>query len=187
MSRSSREDTIFSDAAYAPLWQQLEKAQGRARRNRKRRLARQHAARLEVISDSAPPPAPDQTPRHARQGSPARQRGNRAEDRALAHLQATGLVLLARNLQCRAGEIDLVMRDGQELVFVEVRQRSHSRHGGAAASVDAGKQRRLLATAAWFLPQIRRAHFPGREPGCRFDVLAVDGHTIHWLKSAFLS
>ncbi|MGO3740718.1 YraN family protein [Kerstersia sp.] len=187
MSRSSREDTIFSGAAYAPIWQQIEQAQKRARRNRKRRLARQHAGHGGAVTPPAPYAPAHPPSRPASQHGPARQLGDRAEDLALAHLQAAGLRLLARNLQCRAGEIDLVMRDGQELVFVEVRQRSDCRHGGAAASVDAGKQRRLLATAARFLPQIQRVYFHGREPRCRFDVLAIDGRTIHWLKSAFLS
>jgi len=74
--------------------------------------------------------------------SPTQRQGSWAEDRALAHLQAAGLVLLARNLACRAGEIDLVCLDGQTLVFVEVRERQDERFGGAAASVDVAKQQR---------------------------------------------
>ena len=87
------------------------------------------------------------TARKARAAPLAHQRvGDAHEDAALRLLQARGLVLLARNLACRHGEIDLAMRDGAVLVFVEVRARRDAR-GGAAASIGAAKQRRLAQAA----------------------------------------
>jgi putative endonuclease len=110
----------------------------------------------------------------------SRQRiGQAGEDAALAYLQQQGLVLVKRNFRCKGGEIDLIMRDGATLVFVEVRQRADSRHGGAAASVTPAKQGRLVLTAQVFLQRYRTL------PACRFDVIAIDGGAISWLKNAF--
>jgi putative endonuclease len=113
-------------------------------------------------------------------------RGDEAEDRALAWLQARGLVLVQRNYRVargprsRGGEIDLVMRDRDgTLVFVEVRSRADTRHGGAAASVGSAKQRSLLLAARHFLQRY------ASPPPCRFDVLAVDGDRLDWLPAAF--
>jgi putative endonuclease len=112
--------------------------------------------------------------------------GNAAEDRALAHLQAAGLHLVARNVKSPGrggGEVDLIMRESNgTLVFVEVRQRHSSTHGGAAASVGGVKQRRLVFAARHFL-----ARWRGEWPPCRFDVVALEGETPHiaWLQGAF--
>lgn len=113
-------------------------------------------------------------------------RGDAAEDSALAHLQRAGLRLLERNYRVaagpsrRAGEVDLIMsdRDGT-LVFVEVRARIDTSHGGAAASVTAQKQQRLIYAAQHYL--MRHA----TPPPCRFDVVAIDGETLTWLQGAF--
>jgi putative endonuclease len=112
--------------------------------------------------------------------------GVAAEDRALRHLQAQGLTLLQRNYRvargpsARGGEIDLVMRDRDgTLVFVEVRARSSTRHGGAAASVSAGKQRALVYAARHYLAALAAM------PRCRFDVVALDGDDLNWLRAAF--
>jgi len=109
-----------------------------------------------------------------------------AEDRALRHLQTQGLTLLQRNYRvargpgARGGEIDLVMRDRDgTLVFVEVRARSNTRHGGAAASISAGKQRALVFAARHYLAALATL------PRCRFDVVALDGDDLSWLRAAF--
>ena len=102
--------------------------------------------------------------------------GRIAEDRALAYLQAQGLQLVERNVRSRRGEIDLVMRDGPVLVFVEVRQRRSASHGGAAASIGATKQARLWHAAELYL--LRR----GRAETCRFDAVCIDGEVLRWLK-----
>ena len=112
-----------------------------------------------------------------------RLRGNAAEDAALAHLLAAGLTLVERNYRTPGrggGEIDLVMREaGGTLVFVEVRARAGTTHGGAAASVGGVKQRRIVLAAHHYLMRHRSP------PACRFDVVAIDGDHIEWLKAAF--
>jgi putative endonuclease len=108
--------------------------------------------------------------------------GAAAEDAALAHLRAAGLQLLARNVRYPFGEIDLVMREGATIAFVEVRYRRDARFGGAFASVTREKCRKLARAAqAWL--QSNRAH--ARAP-CRFDVVAAtpDGQ-CEWLRAAF--
>ena len=112
--------------------------------------------------------------------------GQTAEDLALQYLQQQGLTLVERNYRVaagprsRGGEIDLVMhdRDGT-LVFVEVRTRLGLSHGGAAASVTSTKQRRLIFAARHYLVRL------ATPPPCRFDVLALDGEHIDWLRAAF--
>jgi len=107
-------------------------------------------------------------------------RGVEAEDLALAYLQGQGLRLKTRNYACRLGEIDLVLLDGATVVFVEVRQRSHSTFGGAAESITARKRNKLIATARHFLA---RQH---SLPACRFDAVLVDGAGgIEWIRDAF--
>jgi putative endonuclease len=112
--------------------------------------------------------------------------GAAAEDAALAQLRAAGLALLARNVRYPFGEIDLVMREGATLVFVEVRCRRGRGFGGAFASVDRGKRRKLARAAqAWLSGH--RAH--ARAP-CRFDVVAVALHedaapACEWRRAAF--
>lgn len=114
--------------------------------------------------------------------------GDEAEARALQHLLRQGLRLVERNYRvaagprARGGEVDLIMldRDGT-LVFVEVRARGSRSHGGAAASVTHGKQRRVVYAAQHYLQ--RRA----TPPPCRFDVVALDGDSLEWLRGAFFA
>ena len=142
--------------------------------HRKRRRRSQHVTAAPDNAASAP----------ARQRSPAQRTGDRGEAQALAMLVAQGLQLLGRNLHCAMGEIDLVMRDGNVLVFVEVRARGSSRYGGAAASVGPAKQRRLRHAAHFFLPRLARQHWHGTEPACRFDVVALEPDEMVWLRGA---
>ena len=107
--------------------------------------------------------------------------GTAAEDLAAAFLRRQGLAIVDRNFRCKGGEIDLVARDGAALVFVEVRLRRSSTHGGAVASVDAAKQRRMLRAA--------RTYLAGRgDVQCRCDVVALDAldpARIDWIRNAF--
>jgi putative endonuclease len=111
-----------------------------------------------------------------------RERGNVAEDAALAHLEAAGLRLLARNYRTPGrggGEIDLVMRERDgTLVFVEVRSRSGSAFGGAGASISAAKQQRIIFAARHYLLRLPSP------PPCRFDVVLVEA-SVQWIKAAF--
>ncbi|MEO8160830.1 MAG: YraN family protein [Arenimonas sp.] len=118
-------------------------------------------------------------------GADRAQLGATAEDAALAHLRAAGLQLLARNVRYPFGELDLVMREGATLAFVEVRFRRGNSFGGAAASVDAGKRRKLARAAqAWL-----GAHRAYASAPCRFDVVAVspgaNAGTCEWIRAAF--
>ena len=114
-----------------------------------------------------------------------RARGDVAEAAALAMLQDRGLQLLARNAASRGGELDLVMLDGDAVVFVEVRYRASAMFGGGAASVDAGKRRKLVHAARVFLAR----HPQHADAPCRFDVIDASGAPaaprIDWLRDAF--
>lgn len=110
----------------------------------------------------------------------AQSAGGEAEEAAARFLAAKGLRILARNYRTRFGEIDLVASEGASLVFVEVRLRSSARFGGAAASVDWRKRRRLESAARHFLARL------GREPACRFDVVTCEAEGVtEWLRGAF--
>lgn len=117
--------------------------------------------------------------------SPTQSAGHASEGRAARWLESQGLRVLERNLLCRAGEIDLVALEGEVLVFVEVRCRGSGSHGGAAASVNRGKQRRLLRAARYFLPTLARRHLQGRTPACRFDVVCIQQGQLEWIRHAF--
>jgi putative endonuclease len=113
-------------------------------------------------------------------------RGDEGEARALSFLQSQGLTLVERNYRvargpsARGAEVDLIMRDHDgTLVFVEVRLRADNAHGGAAATVSRGKQRKCILGAQYYLMNLREW------PPCRFDVVAIDGEHIEWLKAAF--
>ena len=112
--------------------------------------------------------------------------GAASEQLAAEYLQAQGLVVVARNLRCKAGELDLVCLDGGVLAIVEVRQRARADFGGALASVTANKQRKITRAARFFLQ--RRAAW--RNHPMRFDVVGVQGlpdgtHRLAWIKDAF--
>lgn len=113
----------------------------------------------------------------------SRASGKRAEDLALAYLTTQGLSPVARNYRCRWGEIDLVMRDREALVFVEVRYRQSSDHGSPLESVDGGKQARLLHTARHYL----QCHPEYATLACRLDVIGIAGErgNIDWVRNAF--
>lgn len=112
-----------------------------------------------------------------------REQGLKFEELALNYLVENGLALVDRNVHFSTGELDLIMRERETLVFVEVRYRKHKRYGGAAASIGWDKQRKLVSTAQLYL----KKHFKNQPPPCRFDVIAVEGETkqnIQWIKNA---
>ena len=108
--------------------------------------------------------------------------GAQAETLAAKFLQQQGLKLLQQNYRCRFGEIDLILQDGDALVFAEVRLRSRGDFGGAASSINAAKQAKLVRAAQHYLATL--AHIPP----CRFDAVllqAADGSGIEWVRDAF--
>ncbi len=112
--------------------------------------------------------------------------GRAAEQEAERYLLAQGLTLRARNYRCKAGEIDLIMADGNSLVFVEVRLRRHSGFASAAETVDFRKQQKLIRAAQHYLQRTGLTD----QVACRFDVVAFDPRRTSdapatWLKDAF--
>lgn len=116
---------------------------------------------------------------------PPTARGAWAEQHAARYLATAGLRELERNYRCPGGEIDLIMEEGEVLVFVEVRYRRHERHGSAAESVHTLKRQRLLHSAQHYL----LAHAPRERQPCRFDVVTLSGTApvlrVEWIKNAF--
>ena len=112
------------------------------------------------------------------------QRGAWAEDLARRYLLDQGLRLVTRNYRCRHGEIDLVMKHGSTIAFVEVRLRSRTDFGSGAESVDARKQARLRSSALHFLQ-----HHATLLTTCRFDVVSIrksgGTHQLEWIRNAF--
>lgn len=118
--------------------------------------------------------------------APRQHIGKEAEAQALNFLKEQGLHLLAQNWSWKRGELDLVMLDGDTVVFAEVRYRLHAQWGGALGSIDARKREKLVIAAQYFLQKESRwASHP-----CRFDVIALEGTPgstprLNWLKNAF--
>lgn len=114
----------------------------------------------------------------------AKDRGDAAETAACRYLRDKGLELVERNFRCRFGELDIIARDGDTLVFVEVRCRNNPRFGNAAESVDLRKQQRLIRAASAYLSRHYQYELP-----CRFDVIEAtqyrDTFQLHWLTDAF--
>jgi len=113
------------------------------------------------------------------------QTGQIAEQTALAFLQSRGLELVEQNYSFKTGEIDIIMRDQDTLVFVEVRYRKSNRYGSGAESITIAKRRRIINTAKHYL--MKKKYTDQR---CRFDVISASGQTnngmkLDWIKSAF--
>jgi putative endonuclease len=109
-------------------------------------------------------------------------KGDDKERLAEDYLAAKGFSLIERNFLCKSGEIDLIMKDQDYLVFIEVRYRKNKEFGGALASITSGKQKKLRRAAEYYLLQ----HFGNSPPACRFDVVGIEGQDeIMWVKNAF--
>ena len=122
--------------------------------------------------------------------TPKQRAGDATEQAACERLIAAGCRILARNVRYREGELDIVAQDGATLVFVEVRLRNDARFGGAAASVDHFKRRRLVRAAQHYLVENFGGGNAGRRdagwPPCRFDVITADDRGVdEWIRDAF--
>lgn len=113
--------------------------------------------------------------------SNTRNTGTSYERKAAEYLEQQGLVILKHNYRCRQGEIDLIARDKEYLVFVEVKYRSQSRAGYSLDAVNPAKQKKISKVARYFLA----AEYHCTEIPCRFDVIGIDGGCLHWIKDAF--
>lgn len=113
----------------------------------------------------------------------AQARGQLAEERAASWLSDRGLKILARNVRCRGGELDLVCLEGATVVFVEVRLRTNPHFGGALESITAAKRQRIVFAAKWWFIGAGRKY---RDRPCRFDVVLFDnGAEPQWICGAF--
>lgn len=112
-----------------------------------------------------------------------RQYGEQFEKQAEIWLTRQGLKTITSNYHTRSGEIDLIMKEGKVLVFIEVRYRANSGYGSGADSVNHAKQKKLRKTAEHYL----QAHYGSRPPDCRFDVVSASGKPVvfDWIKNAF--
>ena len=113
--------------------------------------------------------------------SPKQKKGYTAEKKACAYLESQGLKLIERNFRIKSGEIDLIMREKEYLVFVEVRFRKSEDYETALESITAAKQRKVVRTAIHYL--ISKDCF--EKVDCRFDVVAMNNRETHWIKNAF--
>lgn len=114
----------------------------------------------------------------------AKELGQAAELLACDYLEKNGLILIKRNFRCRLGEIDIIMADKEELVFIEVRYRQNNSYGGAVDSIDKRKCQRMIKTAYYYLQQISHCD----EKPCRFDVMiiySIQAKRLEWIKDAF--
>jgi putative endonuclease len=99
------------------------------------------------------------------------ERGAPGEDLACRHLEAAGFLILERNFRCRSGEVDVVARDGDATVFVEVKDRGGSSHGEGHEAVTLGKRRRIIRAARLYAATHGLSEAP-----IRFDVISIDSH-----------
>lgn len=109
--------------------------------------------------------------------------GKYTEKIACDYLIAQGLLLLDKNYHCRRGEIDLVMKDNETIIFVEVRFRKNNYFGDAKESITPLKQKKLHVTALHYMQKKQL------DNQARFDVIAITGtgrsQNFEWLKNAF--
>src|SRR5690625_1633549 len=159
-------DNPFSDL---PLFTIAHLARKQAAKSRRGRAAKANAAL---------PPAWQAV-------SPMQRRGQYAEIKAARWLQQQKLTILTTNLRCKFGEIDIVAKEHGILVFIEVRSRSHQRFGGAAASIDHAKQKRIIRTAQYHLLPLAKQFFNNKIPPCRFDVVTLQQDRLKWYRAAF--
>jgi putative endonuclease len=113
--------------------------------------------------------------------SPTQSTGGYYEQLALEYLESQGLTCVARNFRCKLGEIDLIMTQNNQLVFVEVRYRNNAKFGGAIESINSHKQRKLIRAASFYLSQTEQHN----SVSCRFDVISFHNLKPQWIPNAF--
>ena len=110
-----------------------------------------------------------------------REKGAQKEEQVCAYLLSKGIKIVERNFRCRQGEIDIIGYDGSFLVFFEVKYRSRRITGSAAEAVGYAKQRRICRVSDYY----RMIHRRGYDTPVRYDVVAIDGENLQWIKNAF--
>ena len=110
-----------------------------------------------------------------------RRLGSRYEQQAADYLEKNGLRILKRNYRCRYGEVDIIAMDGNVLVFAEVKYRNSERYGSSLEAVDLRKRKTISRVSRWYLSTCAGS----MEVRCRFDVIGIEGDTVHWIRDAF--
>lgn len=110
-----------------------------------------------------------------------RKLGNEYEDLACEHLENLGMKIICRNYRRKIGEIDIIARDGKELVFIEVKYRKNRKMGGALFAIPREKQQKIMRVAQWFMAE---RHIPA-DTFCRFDAVLIDGSDITHIRKAW--
>ena len=110
-----------------------------------------------------------------------REKGAQKEQQVCAYLLSAGIEILERNFRARQGEIDIIGRDREYLVFFEVKYRENDRSGSAAEAVGRAKQKKICKVADYY----RMLHNCPEDTPIRFDVVALDGEKLSWIKNAF--
>lgn len=110
-----------------------------------------------------------------------REKGAQKEQQVCAYLLSEGVEILERNFRARQGEIDVIGRDGAYLVFFEVKYRAGAGRGSAAEAVGSAKQRKICQVADYY----RLRHQCSEDTPIRFDVVAIDGERLRWIKNAY--
>ena len=110
-----------------------------------------------------------------------REKGAQKEQQVCAYLLSEGVEILERNFRARQGEIDVIGRDGSYLVFFEVKYRAGAGRGSAAEAVGSAKQRKICQVADYY----RLRHQCSEDTPIRFDVVAIDGERLRWIKNAY--
>lgn len=107
--------------------------------------------------------------------------GGYYEQKAADYLKKQGVYIKVLNYRCKTGEIDIIARDGEHLIFVEVKYRSDEKSGDALEAVGYYKQKNISKVAKYYL----MTHYHSIDLACRFDVVAINGDRIKWIKNAF--
>ncbi len=107
--------------------------------------------------------------------------GARKEEAAVSWLRKRGVRIIERNFRCKQGEIDIIGRDGEYLVFFEVKYRKNAAAGSASEAVGTGKQKKIRKVSDFY----RMIHGYPLDTPVRFDVIAIDGAQLEWIRNAF--
>ena len=107
--------------------------------------------------------------------------GAQKERLAAEYLKARGVTILEQNFRCRQGEIDLIARDGEYLVFCEVKFRLGTEMGSPEEAVGIAKQKKICRVGDYY----RSVHGLKQSTPVRYDVIAIRGENVSWIRNAF--
>ncbi|HJD43888.1 MAG TPA: YraN family protein [Candidatus Paenalcaligenes intestinipullorum] len=176
--------TLALQAAAHAQRRQQQRQKRQTRRGAKRRV-RTEEPNLDLPSSTTTHSGALDPPALSKLRSPTQQVGDQYEAHAAKLVQADGWAILGQNCHTPFGEIDIIAAKPQQLLFIEVRFRRHTRYGGALHSLSRAKQQRIIRSALWLLPRLRAQFFNHSTVRYRFDFIAFEGDDAHWVPNAF--